>query len=88
MEIHSYYKSIINISFPFVFYILEHFLNILDLSNKGDEDETKEGNKTSVFYIAVGVIFSLLLIIATLVCYLHVRAIPKPEDENLLSHQV
>jgi len=58
-----------------------------DLSN-GEEEKDKEKNKTSVFYMAVGVIFSLLLLIATAVCFLHIRAIPKNEDENLLLNQV
>jgi len=46
-----------------------------------------ELNKTSVFYIAVGVVFSALLVIASAVCYLHVRSMPRDEDENLLINQ-
>ena len=48
----------------------------------------KVPNKTSMFYIAVGTIFGLLLLIATAVCYLHVRSMPKEEDEALLSNQM
>ena len=56
---------------------------------KDDDEDTfaKKSNKTSMFYIAVGTIFGLLLLIATAVCYLHVRSMPKEEDEALLSNQ-
>lgn len=56
------------------------------LMSKNKDDDSGPFNKTNIFYIAVGIAFTTILVIASAVGLLHVHSMPKPiaEDAKVL----